>query len=772
MRGNRHPVIPVQPDFPSLRALLALWPARAAVFLHAAWAVLLALLPLTNVLDYESALATAAFHGFFMPGIIVVLARRTKVSPLLLWPQWTALCLALAAIPLIPLAVTTLWNCPYGFLHGLAFWLLYPGITALFVSALFPALAQVCRRRLCIFPAVLAPWLFLAASLVRLYLDPPVFLYDPFFGFFSGAFYDRFIDLRPAFLAARAMHLAGALGAVLLASAVSGILPRRRALAGAALLVLLSAGLHLAGPRLGMRYSHADLQQAMGRHLDTAHFRIVHSPETGDGRVQLLAVEAEWHFQELAAFFGEAPSGRITVYLFADEEQKRRFFGTRDVEVAKPWQKAVYITDAGFPHPSLRHELAHVFAAVWGDPVFGVSWGRVRLGPLAVRLPDPGAIEGVAVAADAVQEDEDLHAQARLLRDMGGFAPFESLFSPAFYGVSSARAYVQAGSFLRRLYDTRGSGLLRRLYREGGPLTRILPDFDRALSDYDRFLSTVQVPEHQRALARERFLRPPIHRQRCVHAVARVRRQAAACAADREERCAMEALERAHRMDPGSLETWMLHLGISRRLLGAEKSVPAAVRVLELSGEAEHLRVRARLVLAEAAWQAGDRKAARAHLERALAVTVPPSVRREIVLMLELLDFPVQTPFFKTLFTRPLPVFLWIFLLESSGVARFPLLAYLAAGAELSLGRWADAARRLDSLDVSALPDEHFRCEALYRRFLASFLLRDFAGASGHLDAYVTCPVQEHNAGYYRGLLEFASRSGMTWAPDAPAAWH
>lgn len=719
---------------------------------------------MTCVLDYESALLTAVFDGFVMPPVWVALSRRTGNNTLLFWPQWTALGLALSSIPLAFLLVSTLFICPYGILDGLLFWLLYPVCTVLFTATVFPSLAQFFRKKRHVVFAVFIPWLFLAWSLIRLYQDPPVFLYDPFFGFFSGAFYDRYIDLLPSFFATRAMHIAAAFLIIAIAAGRANILPKRPAGILASTGALLAIGLYVFGPELGMRFSHAQLQRAMGKHLDTEHFRIVYSPQIEESRIHLMAVEAEWHREELIRFFGTAPVDRITVYLFADEEEKRRFFGTRDVEVAKPWQNAVYITDNGFPHPSLRHELAHVFAAVWGDPWFGVAWTFVQLGPLRIPLPDPGIIEGIAQAASADSEDENLHAQARLLQEMGGFVSFETLFSPAFYSVNAARAYTQVGSFFRYLYETQGFEPLRRLYREGGPLTRVFPDLAHHWNEYQQFLATVQIPDYRLALTRERFLRPPIHRQRCVHAVARARHRAAACAAQKKTSCAIKSLAQAHRMDPDNLETWMLHLMIVRHLQGAQTAQKAAIHVLALAGEATHLRVRAHIVQAEAAWLADDVKTANSHLKQAAAIVVPPAVHREIVLLQKLLDFSTKMPFIKTWFTQPIPAWLLYNLLERSGTNQYPVFLYLSAGLALSLGRWQDAAHHLENLDITSLPDDFFRCEALYRRFLVALLLRQFSTAQMHLQHYEHCSVQEHNANYYRSWLHFVSQSSLQWS--------
>ena len=740
--------------------------------LHVLTGVILIQLPLTNLMDYESSLLGATVHGFLLAPTVVVLARRLGPGPLFFLPQMLMLCAALRLPIFLMLFVNSALNCPYGLTTGLMFWFFYPVLTGAFTVALFLSLSQVRATRGMIVFAAVVPWISLLWALSRQLLEPPVFMYDPFFGFFSGAFYDRLIDIRPAFFAARAQHLAFALAPAAFLAWRAQVLPRR---VGAALWMGLAAtalALYVFAPSVGTRFSRANLIDLMGRELVTEHFHIVYSQEDEENRIRLLAAEAEWHHEELVKFFGGGPATRTTVFFFTDGEEKRHLFGTRDVEVAKPWQRAVFITENGFPHPSLRHELAHIYAGAWGS-AFGAAWSRAfSLGPLDVYLPDPGLIEGVAVAGDGLQEDEDVHAQARLLMDMGGFVPLEVLFSPAFYGVSSARAYVQAGSFLRYLAQTQGAALVRRLYAGGGPLSRVLPDPAKVEQEYRRFLTTVQVPEHQRAMARERFSRPPVHRQRCVHSVARARQRAFECVREGDADGARRALEQALEMDPDNLESWMIQLAVARQTLGPEAARRAADSVLRLSGEATQLQVRAHLVKAEAAWIDGEIAQAYTHLTAAGGVLSPPQLQREIRLLREFMAMPREAwPLLQAVFTRPLPFRLWrAFLLPLA--TRYPLLSYLVAGAELGSGRWREAAARFSELEFSRLPDENFVCEARIRHFLALLLSRQLPLARAALEVYARCPLQERSAEYYRGFLDFLERTpGAAWDPDPVVGW-
>ncbi|PKN45750.1 MAG: hypothetical protein CVU59_08140 [Deltaproteobacteria bacterium HGW-Deltaproteobacteria-17] len=735
--------------------------------------VTFAMLPLTHLLDYESSLLGAAVHGFLLAPTVVVLARRLGRAPLFFLPQMLLLAMLLQAPMFLILLVHTAMNCPFGLSTGLFFWFMYPVLTGVFTVALFLSLAQLRPTRGMVAVAALVPWISLIWALIRLLTEPPVFMFDPFFGFFSGAFYDRLIEVKPAFFAARTQHLAFALAPVAFVAWRAGMFPRRIGAALPAGLGALALALYVFSPTFAIRFPRAALIDRMGHEMVTEHFRFVYSQSDEENRIRMLAAEAEWHHTELVKFFGKGPSSRTTVFFFTNGDEKRLLFGTRDVEVAKPWQGSVFITSNGFPHPSLRHELAHVYATVWGDSRFGVAWSRsFSIGPVPVVLPDPGLIEGVAVAADGLQEDEDLHAQARLLMEMGGFVPLDVLFSLRFYGVSSSRAYVQAGSFLRYVVETRGAAPVRRLYAGGGPISRVLPDVAGVEREYREFLKTVPIPEHQRAMARERFSRPPVHLQRCVHSVARSRQRAVECVRAGDFDGAQRELEQALKMDPESLETWMLKLWAARQAQGPAAAQSAADRVLALSGEATHLQVRARQVKAEAAWIAGDVPGAVAHLDAAAAVLSPPAVQREIRLIRELMAMPRGAwPILQTIFTGPLPYWFWrgSFLPLTGQSALF---SYLVAGADLNAGLWRQAATRYASLAFDRLPDDNFVCEARARHFLALLLTRRLGEARAALEIYSGCPVQERSVDYYRGFIAFLEANpGLSWDSDPVVTW-
>src|SRR5690606_36972577 len=107
-------------------------------------------------------------------------------------------------------------------------------------------------------------------------------------------------------------------------------------------------------------------------------------------------------------------------------------------------------------HQVLRHELAHVVAGEFGDPLFGVAARRVLGLPLAFNV---GLIEGIAVAADWPDHfvrPLTPHQSVKAMLELGVAPPVEKLLSTGFFQFSAARSYTVAGSFLRFLLETRG----------------------------------------------------------------------------------------------------------------------------------------------------------------------------------------------------------------------------------------------------------------------------------------------------------------------------
>ncbi|MCC6216919.1 MAG: hypothetical protein IT376_18820 [Polyangiaceae bacterium] len=423
---------------------------------------------------------------------------------------------------------------------GLTLLALGPGVGALLggawgatTGALVPAIDDAASRSARLTRGALhrvaplgAPAAGICVSLWRFWSSPMVFALDPLFGWFAGPLYDTVIDGERLLLtyragsvaslvaiAAAAVHLRrDAAGRVGLARSV-----RPGVLVAGALGAALSLAVTASGPALGHWSTDASIRDALGRRVEQGRCEVVHSRDVRPGDARLVALECERHLVQLEAYFEARGPERVTVFLFASAGEKGALMGASTTYIAKPWRREVYVQAAGYPHPVLGHELAHVVAGAFGASSFRVA------GPAGGWLPDPGRIEGFATAA-APDADDDLDPQrwAAAMKSLGLLPRLGSLFTMDFLGVGSSRAYMVAGAFVGWLRERHGAGAARRWYA-GEPLERVTGRGLEALEqEWLASLDTQALGPAELAVARARFDRPAIFARRCPRVVDRL----------------------------------------------------------------------------------------------------------------------------------------------------------------------------------------------------------------------------------------------------------
>ena len=529
--------------------------------------------PLFGVLGLELAVAAAAVATICGLDLGAALARELVRKPGA--PVWAGALVAsgaTVALTLVPALICTVrgaWTPTCDWSFGVLAYAAMPLVSA----ALFGALGHVVgilfpkRRFLAGALAQLPLVAFVFYGLWRFYAAPPVFTYSPILGYFPGNLYDENVQLGMPLLWSRLEQIAWVVGLVALVAA--GIdaryrlrLPRRLpALALAGAMFAGAIVLHVYSGALGYAVDASDIEDELDGTVETAHF-VIHYAHTEDidRDIALIAADHELRYAQVVAQTGVAPDGKITSFYFATGDQKARWMGARDVEMAKPWRHEIYLDHRPFPHPSLRHEIAHAIASAFGDPVFGVATKRVAGVPLLVN---PGIVEGLAVALDWPGGYERLtpHEAVRAMQSLGLEPSLDELLSLRFFGVSSARGYTTAGSFLRFLLDTYGAAKLRELYSTGG-------DFDGAYGkplddlehEWREMLSHVDVPPEVIEAQKERFRGGGVFGRPCPHAIAARRERAykAAAGGDRDhaialmrEVCSQAPEEPRHRLELG-----------------------------------------------------------------------------------------------------------------------------------------------------------------------------------------------------------------------------
>lgn len=545
--------------------------------LLAALAVGLCFVPLFNILGYEFSLAmavAASLAGLHLGSVHLAHARRRDeglllalrgghVALLSLSLRAVLANLSLLLLPLLIICLNALRVKNCDLLEGLLFFAMLP-VLSMIIATVTGTLWGAATNH---------PWLATTGALltllgsvvwgvIRFHGAPAIFAYDPFVGFFPGAMYDETVSVGATFLLYRLHNLAWLAGALLLAAALFEPLdlrlrllrrPRRLwPLFAAAPCLLAGLGLFLLRGDIGFAISAQKVAQELGGKRKTAHFTIHYPDNIEQDKVDLLASDHEFRYAQLKKYLGHAPPA-ITSFIFASTEQKRRLMGAGRTFIAKPWRQEVYLQDMGFPHPVLKHELAHVFAGQFGDPLFGVSL-RWATSPLPHPRFNVGLIEGLAVAADWRPYGESTaHQYAAALKQLGLAPPLESLFGAGFLTHSAGRSYTLAGSFCRRLVQQFGVEKLVQVYRNGGDFLAVYGRTLKALlQEWSSWLTAeVKVPDTTLQLARERFRLPSILRRVCGHEVANLRAEAADLLGHNRDAEAIALLQRVCSFEPG-----------------------------------------------------------------------------------------------------------------------------------------------------------------------------------------------------------------------------
>ncbi|WP_437643388.1 hypothetical protein [Sorangium sp. So ce362] len=476
------------------------------------------------------------------------------------------------------------------------------------------------RRLVAVLAALAAPLASIGVSAVRFYTSPIVFAYDPFVGFFSGTLYDTVVDAS-GLLTYRAGTLATLFAASVLAQHLVhdtggriSFQPQGRPgllLLGAASAALGAVNL-LEGARLGHFQTSETIAAELGAFSQGQRCEVVYPRGMREGDILRFVRECDAHIEAGERWLG-APAERdgeplrVRAYLFESAAQKGALMGASRTYVAKPWRREVYLQAAGFPHPTLGHEIMHVLAGAFARGPFEIA------GRLGGWLPDPGLIEGIAVAGSP-REGEDLSPRewAKAMRDLGILPRLSRLFALGFLAENSSTAYTVSGAFVGHVRATHGPAAVRAWY--GG---RALPEITGASWDemeraWHAELDALSLPDAARAQAKARFDRPAVFERRCPHVVDACAQKAEQLRARGDHEGAIAEYQRVLALDRSPAT----RVAIAETRLASDAPGSRGEGVRELSaiaGDASmprHLRDRAAERLGDAALSAGDREGA------------------------------------------------------------------------------------------------------------------------------------------------------------------
>lgn len=725
--------------------------------------------------SYEMALAA----GLLCPSVVAVVTAlelsRRRLHPLGMMARGVENGLLLVAVAY---AVGLVHGLRAGFCdlsRGTALFLMGPaigGVLAGVWGALASEVARTRRRRrlVAVLAALAGPLGTVTIQLGFFYATPIIFAYDPFVGYFSGALYDTVLaddGLGTYRLASAATLFAAYVASLHLERGEGGRLAFRRLgrpglllLGGAAALASVASVVY--GSELGHWQTPATIAEALGGERRHGRCRVVHDARLPVDHVDRLARDCDAHMDAVDAWLGTPSDQRlseVTTFLFHDAGQKRWFMGAGRTSIAKPWRAEIYLQNESYPHPILGHELVHALAGPLGRGPFAIA------GDIGGWLPNPGLIEGIAVAGSPRDDNLGADEWSAAMKRIEVLPPLRSLFGLGFLGNASSTSYTAAGSFVGYVRRAYGAEAVRRWY--GGEALEELVGHDWTALEvaWHAELDAVALGDAALAEAEARFDRPSVFGRRCPHVVDETMGRAGGELAAGDYDDALEGLTEVLRLDPGHWHA-KLSLATCHDRRGDEASRQATLT--ELANDermTQAVRHRAVEALGDLALRAGDVAEARARYRRVFETETDEGRLRTLDLKAHYADDPIAREAFVALLVGvdhrgPYAqgaldrIGLWRAGRPDDGTPD-----YLFARQHVAHGRYELADTRIRAALDRDLPVDRVVSESLRMLVVISCARGDAAAAQRALERYRAHPlVTPSRADYYARVVERCAR--------------
>jgi len=403
------------------------------------------------------------------------------------------------------------------------------------------------------------------------------------------------------------------------------------AAAGASLIVTVE------GARLGHWQTASTIATELGGRIADERCEVIYPRALSNAAARLVLRDCGTQSRQVSAFLGVDNAPQIRVYVFSSRDQKRALTGAAQVSVAKPWRREVYVNAEPYPHPVLGHELAHVLAGTFARGPFKVG------GDLGGWLPDPGLIEGVAVAASP--DDDELTAQqwSAAMKQIDALPPLSTVFALGFLGENSSASYTVAGAFVEWIRQRHGEAVVRRWYG-GESLEEITSQSQQELEQaWIAELDKLTLPPAALELAKARFDRPGVFQRVCPHAVDALNAEGRGLAAQGDCVGASMQFDRAWSLDPNHYRSRMGLASCAARIDGPELGRQQWKNLADDGLLPATIRDRAREAVADSYLAEGEGEKAAAIYERLLTSVIEEDRLRTLDVKLRAARNPFET---------------------------------------------------------------------------------------------------------------------------------
>ncbi len=463
--------------------------------------------PLINIIGYESSVLNSLLFFIFSGYLVIHYAKKEPGAALTEYLNRLKIFFSAAAvIPLVTGISSTLvfTDCPVN--DGILFYMVI-SIPSLFFGSVSGFLIVIYSRRFKKIIFLFLTIFILIIPLIEIYFNPQIYFYNLIIGFFPGTIYDEDLAVNTKLILFRILLIV--LFIIFLVILYLFTKKKLNRLQSISLIIVVCSVFILIKPCLSFSTNFGSITRHLINRIDTPGFQVFYSDSIDSVKAEQIALYHEYYYEQINGELNIDRDKKIISFIFNDREDKRRYFGAGNANVAKPWLNQIYLNGNDFD-ASLKHELVHILAGDFGTTPFKVADNL-----------NPGMIEGFAMAIEDDFDGLSVHSIARMARNSGFRISIADIFDGLdFFSHYSSLAYIYSGSFVKYLIETYGIEKVKVLYSN--------LDFENILGvpinileiDYYRFLDEVELTFNKHS-ARLYLGGKTIFKKHCARAAAK-----------------------------------------------------------------------------------------------------------------------------------------------------------------------------------------------------------------------------------------------------------
>ncbi len=284
----------------------------------------------------------------------------------------------------------------------------------------------------------------------EIYFLPQIFFYNPIIGYFPGTIYDDYIPFNGKFFFYRTFIIFLLMSFYFLAKNLN------RKIGITVTIIIFTIYIVFINPVLGFSNSIRSLQKQSKSTIENKNFKITSFDNSNEILSKYRILEQEYVKSKIFSKIQLSLYQKVETYIFCDNFQKQRYFGSSGADVSKIWQNSIFLDENSFDE-NILHELVHSYSK--------------NIGTGYLKLPHDynfAVLEGLPIFIEDNFFGYPLFELTNYFKEKDSSLSIQKLFvENKFFIYSPTVSYLISGSYVKYLVEKYGVQKFKKYYQNG-----------------------------------------------------------------------------------------------------------------------------------------------------------------------------------------------------------------------------------------------------------------------------------------------------------------